>query len=163
MLYLRNAAQISSPINLVSGEFYFMQAIIKAGSNPFDHLRVGVRQPNGKTYQPILNPDLYNEIPGVNLVFSCKFVCLCGEITKTILMYLINGLFSFPRPRSCSPASRITDPGRFRFERSFCAEFIPLKSGWPPIENEHSAHPQQIGTGRGAGQKDRGSGDENDG
>ena len=41
-----------------------MQAIMKAGSNSSDHLGVGVRQPNGKKYQPILNPDLYSEIPG---------------------------------------------------------------------------------------------------
>ena len=41
-----------------------MQAIMKAGSNPSDHLGVGVRQPNGNKYQPILNPDLYSEIPG---------------------------------------------------------------------------------------------------
>ena len=49
---------------MVSGEFYFMQAIMKAGSNSSDHLGVGVRQPNGNKYQPILNPDLYSEIPG---------------------------------------------------------------------------------------------------
>lgn len=74
----RNAAQISPPINLVSGEFYFMQAIMKAGSNPSDHLRVGVRQPNGKKYQPILNPDLYNEIPEKR---SATFLLIQSEAT----------------------------------------------------------------------------------
>ncbi|CAH3188258.1 unnamed protein product, partial [Porites evermanni] len=59
----KKAEQVSSPINLVSGEFYFMEAIMKADSNPSDHLGVGVRQPNGNKYQPILNPDLYSEIP----------------------------------------------------------------------------------------------------
>lgn len=64
ILFLRKAEQISSPINLVSGEFYFMQAIMKADSHSSDHLGVGVRQPNGNKYQPILNPDLCSEIPG---------------------------------------------------------------------------------------------------
>lgn len=56
---------MSSPVNLISGEFYFMQAIMKVGTNSYDHLSVGVRQPSGKKDQPILNPDLYYKIPGI--------------------------------------------------------------------------------------------------
>lgn len=56
--------QKSSPINLIGGEFYFMQAIMKAGENTHDHLGVGVRQPDGQKFKPILNDCLYIEIPG---------------------------------------------------------------------------------------------------
>ena len=56
--------QISSPINLIGGEFYFMQAIMKAGEHTYDHLGVGVRQPDGQNCKPILNDYLYVEIPG---------------------------------------------------------------------------------------------------
>lgn len=56
--------QISSPINLIGGEFYFMQAIMKAGQHTYDHLGVGVRQPDGQNCKPILNDYLYVEIPG---------------------------------------------------------------------------------------------------
>jgi len=62
-----NSTQTSSAVNLISGEFYFMQAVMKAGSNSYDHLGVGVRQPSGRKYQPVLNPDLYYEIPGVSV------------------------------------------------------------------------------------------------
>lgn len=41
-----------------------MEAVVKVGSNSFDHLGVGVRQPDGKKHRPILDPDLYYEIPG---------------------------------------------------------------------------------------------------
>lgn len=77
------ATQVSSPINLISGEFYFMEAVVKVGSNSFDHLGVGVRQPDGKKHRPILDPDLYYEIPGetyrfVSYPFKLHlFVCLC--------------------------------------------------------------------------------------
>ena len=81
VLFLRKAEQVSSPINLVSGEFYFMEAIMKAGSNPSDHLGVGVRQPNGNKYQPILNPDLYREIPGT-ITYLGVDGTLCNEAGK---------------------------------------------------------------------------------
>lgn len=41
-----------------------MQAVMKAGSGSNDHLSVGVLQPSGQKYQPILNSDLFYEIPG---------------------------------------------------------------------------------------------------
>ena len=41
-----------------------MQAIMKAGEHTYDHLGVGVRQPDGKNCKPILNDYLYVEIPG---------------------------------------------------------------------------------------------------
>lgn len=41
-----------------------MQAIMKAGERTNDHLGVGVRQPDGKNWKPILNDYLYVEIPG---------------------------------------------------------------------------------------------------
>lgn len=56
--------QKSSPINLIGGEFYFMQAIMKADENINDHLGVGVRQPDGQNYRPISNEYLFVEIPG---------------------------------------------------------------------------------------------------
>ena len=46
-----------------------MQAIMKAGgSNSHDHLGVGVLQPRGEKYQPILNRDLFFELPGLTSV-----------------------------------------------------------------------------------------------
>ena len=60
--------QISSPIDLNSGEFYFIQAIMKAGASSYDHLGVGVRQPDGKKSRPILDSDLYYEIPGERMM-----------------------------------------------------------------------------------------------
>ena len=58
--------QISSPINLFSGEFYFMQAIMKVGVNTHEHLGVGVRLPDGQKHRPIVIDYLYCEIPGNN-------------------------------------------------------------------------------------------------
>ena len=45
-----------------------MQAIMKAGSSSHDHLGVGVLQPRGAKYQPILNGDLFFELPGLTSV-----------------------------------------------------------------------------------------------
>lgn len=45
-----------------------MQAIMKAGSSSYDHLGVGVLQPTGDKYQPILNGDLFSELPGLSSV-----------------------------------------------------------------------------------------------
>ncbi|XP_067049279.1 uncharacterized protein [Acropora muricata] len=59
----RYPVQKSSPINLIGGEFYFMQAIMKADENINDHLGVGVRQPDGQNYRPISNEYLFVEIP----------------------------------------------------------------------------------------------------
>ena len=41
-----------------------MQAVMKAGSASNDHLSVGVRRPSGEINRPILNGDLFCEIPG---------------------------------------------------------------------------------------------------
>lgn len=59
----RYPVQISSPINLFSGEFYFMQAIMKVGVNTHEHLGVGVRLPDGQKHRPIVIDYLYCEIP----------------------------------------------------------------------------------------------------
>ena len=45
-----------------------MQAVMKAGSDSHDHLGVGVLQPGGEKYQPILNRDLFFELPGLTSV-----------------------------------------------------------------------------------------------
>jgi len=45
-----------------------MQAVMKAGSTSSDHLGVGVLQPSGKEYRPILNGDLFFELPGLTSV-----------------------------------------------------------------------------------------------
>ena len=45
-----------------------MQAVMKAGSGSYDHLGVGVRQPTGEKAQPILNGDLFFELPGLTSV-----------------------------------------------------------------------------------------------
>ena len=64
----RSSSQKSLQVHLCSGEFYFMQAIMKAGSSSHDHLGVGVLQPRGEKYQPILNRDLFFELPGLTSV-----------------------------------------------------------------------------------------------
>lgn len=68
LFLFRSPTQSSSPVHLCSGEFYLMQAIMKAGSSSYDHLGVGVLQPTGDKYRPILNGDLFSELPGLSSV-----------------------------------------------------------------------------------------------
>ena len=68
LYFYRSPTQRSSPVHLCSGEFFFMQAIMKAGSSSYDHLGVGVLQPTGDKDQPILNGDLFSELPGLSSV-----------------------------------------------------------------------------------------------
>ena len=63
---------MSSPVSLCTREFYFMQAVMKAGSASNDHLSVGVRRPSGEINRPILNGDLFCEIPGVLSIVLLK-------------------------------------------------------------------------------------------
>ena len=68
-----------------------MQAIMKAGSSSHDHLGVGVLQPRGAKYQPILNGDLFFELPGltsVSATFTLTFLragvrCSLGSNVNT--------------------------------------------------------------------------------
>ncbi|KAL9968685.1 hypothetical protein ACROYT_G020803 [Oculina patagonica] len=82
----RSATQISSPINLCSGEFYFMQAVMKAGSSSYDHVSAGVLQPSGDKYQPILNKDLFYEIPekrSASFLLVQKETALVGHVMSS--------------------------------------------------------------------------------
>ena len=63
MLFLcRFPSQQSSPVQLVKGKIYYMEALMKEGGGG-DHITVGVKLPSGTLQRPISQEDIYIRPP----------------------------------------------------------------------------------------------------
>ncbi|KAJ7363454.1 Peptidase inhibitor 16 [Desmophyllum pertusum] len=110
----KSATQISSPVHLCSGEFYFMQAVMKAGKNPYDHLSVGVRQPSGQKHRPILNVDLFYEIPekrSASFLLVQKDTSLVGHVMNSLTVSNMECSLYCARDKTCQSYNYYNEPG----------------------------------------------------
>ena len=63
MLFLcRFPSQQSSPVQLVKGKVYYMEALMKEGGGG-DHITVAVKLPSGTLQRPISQEDIYIRPP----------------------------------------------------------------------------------------------------
>ncbi|XP_020610810.1 uncharacterized protein LOC110049362 [Orbicella faveolata] len=110
----RSPTQKSLPVHLCSGEFYFMQAIMKAGSSSHDHLGVGVLQPRGEKYQPILNGDLFFELPERRrslFLLVGKDTALVGHVMSSLTVGNMECSLYCARDKTCQSYNYFKEQG----------------------------------------------------
>ena len=111
LIFSRYPSQQSSPVQLVKGKAYYMEALMKEGGGG-DHITVGVKFPSGTLQRPISQEDIYITPPpgmmhssfiqgldlsATNLIRSQKSNLYFTMHARMLIMSIISGSYQFDK------------------------------------------------------------------
>ena len=111
LIFCRYPSQQSSPVQLVKGKAYYMEALMKEGGGG-DHITVGVKLPSGTLQRPISQEDIYITPPpgmmhysfiqgldllATNLIQSQKSNLYFTMHARMLIMSIISGSYQFDK------------------------------------------------------------------